>query len=207
MRGVDDAVPHAVPAIAILEVFTHGLPRGRPKLTVGIVAQVEVASAGIQGDIVAAAACQPPVAGIPIETVPSRRVRNQGEEFLRTQLIDPRQRRIRLRDHVLAQTIVEIPKIHINSLCLSADVKPLWIPSNGKHPSDVPFLRFWLFRARYMGALSNIGKLFAPDNIRRERTHFERSRARRLGLIENSTAQETRRAGARMEIRRSYNNS
>ena len=51
-------------------------------------------------------------AGVPVERVATRRVRDDPEVGLGAEVVDPGQRRVRPVDHVLALLIIEVPVAH-----------------------------------------------------------------------------------------------
>ena len=114
----DGGVAHAVAAGVVLELVAGGLPGGGPELLGFIVAQVDVASAEVEGRVVVAVAGEPAQAGIAIERVASRGVGDNAEISLATKVVDPGQGGIGLSNHVLALHIVEKSVLHGGcSLC------------------------------------------------------------------------------------------
>ena len=112
VRGPDHRVAHPVAAGVILQVVPRRLPRWRPELLRFVVAQVNIPPAQIQRHVVVPVAGQPPQPRVAIERVTPRSIGNDSEICLAAQVVDPRQRRIRLRDHVLAIAIVKISELH-----------------------------------------------------------------------------------------------
>jgi hypothetical protein len=106
--GADDRVPHPVTASVVLEIRSHGLPRRRPVLAVRPVEHIEVAPPRVGRDVVVPVARQPPEASVTVEGVPPCRVGDDPEVLLAAEVIDPRQRRVRTRDDVLASLVVEV---------------------------------------------------------------------------------------------------
>src|SRR6185369_4791875 len=104
----DDAVAHPLPAAVILELVARGLPARRPELLAIIVANVDITSSEIKWHVVVARTRDPPQPRVAIKRVPSRRIGNDSEVRLATEVVNPRQRRVRLCDDVLTTLVVEV---------------------------------------------------------------------------------------------------
>ena len=113
VRGrADGGIAHAVTAGVVLDGVARGLPRRRPEPARFFVAQIDVASAEIEGRIVVAIAGEAAEAGISIERVAAGGVGDDAKVRLAAKVVHPRQGRIRLRNHVFAVLVVEIAKLH-----------------------------------------------------------------------------------------------
>src|SRR5918995_6007458 len=94
-------------AAIILELCMRWCPGGGPEVAAARVPKIKVPAACIGRRIVVAVPREPPEPGIAIERVAACSVRNDAKEILAAQVIDPGQRSIRSRDHVLAIPIVK----------------------------------------------------------------------------------------------------
>src|SRR6478736_357776 len=114
----DLRVAEAVTALVEAEFLLHRHERGRP--AVPAVVDVEVAAAGIRRHVVVAIARQTTHLRVTVEAVPAALVRNEPEELLATQVVDPRVRGLGCRDDVFFTGVVEVTKAHDRSA-------PRWI--------------------------------------------------------------------------------
>ena len=109
--GADGRVAHAVAAGIICELAARRLPGGRPEVAT-IVAKINVATAEIKGRIVVAIASEASQAGVAIERVAAGGVGDDAEISLAAEIIDPRQRGVRLSDYVFTIRIIKMTKFH-----------------------------------------------------------------------------------------------
>ena len=112
----DGRIAQAVAANVVFEIATGRLPRGRPEFAGLIVAQVDVAPAQVERNVVIAIARKAAKPRITVEGISASRVRYQPEVGLTSQVIDPRQGGVGPSDHVLAVQIVEVPIFHVVAL-------------------------------------------------------------------------------------------
>ena len=110
-RAGDPRVAHAVPGLERVELGLDRHPRRGPDVTA--VVDVEVPTAGVVRDVVVAVAREPTHARIAVEGVPAGGVRDQREELLGPQVVDPRVGGARGRDDVLTGRIIEVPVAHV----------------------------------------------------------------------------------------------
>ncbi len=118
----DDRVAQAVSAAVLLEIRSHRLPRRGPELAARPVTEVEEAAAGVARCVVVPVPRQSSEPGIPVEGVPTGGVRDDAEEVLAPQVVDPGQRCVGARDDVLASLIVEaaVPRQWVSAACRSS---------------------------------------------------------------------------------------
>src|SRR6185312_8939025 len=119
-----------VPALVGVERRPGGLPRRRPVLAGGVVPQVEVAPAGVTGHVVVAVPGEPAEPGVQVPGVASGRIRDGAEVPVGAQVVDPRHRRVRAADHVLAASVVEIAVAHGRNFTGLVLVRPWAITAN-----------------------------------------------------------------------------
>src|SRR5208283_770392 len=100
----------AVPAFEEVELSLDGHIRRRP--VVGTVLHVEVPAADVGRNVVVPVASQPPKARIAIEAISAGLVRDEPEEVLAPQIVDPRVGGPRCRNDVFAASVVEMAKSH-----------------------------------------------------------------------------------------------
>ena len=112
----DDAVAQAMPADIVLGIVPCRLPGGRPKPAVLVVAQINVASSGVERNVVVAIARQATEPCVFIEGVSSGGVGDNPEILLATQIVDPGKRRIGPGDNILTILVVKVPVDHVYSL-------------------------------------------------------------------------------------------
>ena len=119
----DDRVAHPVPAGVVVQRAAGRLPRRRPEIAgrvIGrVVAQIDVAPAGVERRVVVAIAGQPAQAGIPVEGVAAGGVRDEPEIGLAAQVVDPRQGGVGAGDDVLAVRVIEETVLHVFSRWVS----------------------------------------------------------------------------------------
>ena len=110
-RG-DDRVAQAVAAGVVLQLALGRLPARAPVVARGVVAEVEVPAAEVERRVVVAVTGEPAQARVPVEGVSARGVRDEPEELLAAEVVDPRQGRVGTRDDVLAPGVVEVSVAH-----------------------------------------------------------------------------------------------
>ena len=110
--GADGRVAHAVAALVFVELAARGLPRRRPKLGGGVVAEVKIAPAVIERRIVVAVARDAAQARVAVVGVAASGVGDDAEVGLAAEVIDPRHRRLRPGDHVFAILVVKVSVTH-----------------------------------------------------------------------------------------------
>ena len=108
--GAEDRVAEAVPAFVCIERSPDRLPGGIPDRVA--VLYIEVFAVVVKWDVVVAVAGHPEKLGILIEGVAPTGVGNQRKEVFGTEIIDPRQRSFRSRDHIFAALIIEVTVFH-----------------------------------------------------------------------------------------------
>jgi len=94
------------------DVALGRLPAGRPELVAVVVAEVDVAAAEVEGNLVVAIAADAAKACIAKERIAAGGVRNDAEVGLTAQVIHPGQRSVRLGNYVFPIAIVEISVLH-----------------------------------------------------------------------------------------------
>ena len=110
---LNHAVAEAVAAGIAVQLRFRGLPAGVPD---GIaVFDVNMEALLIDRAVIVAVAGQPAQPRVAIEAVAARRIRQECEKILAPQVVDPRQRRARACDHVLAPLIVKETKLHLRT--------------------------------------------------------------------------------------------
>ena len=109
----DLRVREADAALVEVELALHRRPAGRP--VVAAVVDVVVAAADVGRDVVVAVARQPPQPGVAVEAVAAAGVRDEAEELLGAEVVDPGVGRPRRLDDVLAGGIVEVAEAHESS--------------------------------------------------------------------------------------------
>src|ERR1035438_9887129 len=67
IAGADDAVTQAMASGVVLDIGARGLPRGRPEFARVVVAQINVAAAEIEGNVVIAVTRDAPQAPVAVE--------------------------------------------------------------------------------------------------------------------------------------------
>jgi len=110
-RG-DRRVAHAVAAGIFLQFILRGLPRGGPEFAGAVIAKINVASANIVRSVVVAVTRDAPQPRVPVKRIAAGSIGDDAEIGLAAQVVDPRQWRLRLCDHVFAPLIVEITVFH-----------------------------------------------------------------------------------------------
>ncbi len=107
----DHRVSHAVTAAVAVQFGFHRFPAGVPH---GIpVLDVEISAAVIHGHIVVAVTGNAAQAGIPVKTVAACRIADQAKKLFATKIIDPRIRRTRSVNHILASGIIKAAILHV----------------------------------------------------------------------------------------------
>ena len=110
---LNHAVAEAVAAGIAVQLRFRGLPAGVPD---GIaVFDVNMEALLIDRAVIVAVAGQPAQPRVAIEAVAARRIRQECEKILAPEVIDPRQRRARACDHILAPLIVKETKLHLRT--------------------------------------------------------------------------------------------
>ena len=95
----DDRITKTVTALVLVKLGLYGRPAGIPH---GIaVLEVEVSSAHINGNVVVAVTSNPAQTRVLVEAVSSRRIGDQREETLSSEVVYPRIGSARRRDNVL----------------------------------------------------------------------------------------------------------
>ena len=177
--GPDHRVPETVAAAVVLHLRSGGLPRRRPEVAARRVAQVEVPPAGIGGTRVVAVSREPAHPGVTKERVAARGVGDDPEEVLAAEVVDPRQRRVGSRDHVLASRVVELsearhrPSSRVVRLGETSDVgsSPRWLgvpPSRDqdRHLGDPAWSRAHVRTGR--AVMPSIGEAGASWRIQKD---------------------------------------
>ncbi len=121
-QRADGRVAQAVAAVVAVQRAARRLPRGRPELAGRVVAQVEVAPAGVEGHVVVAVAGQPAQARVAVERVAAGCVGDEAKIGLAAQVVDPGQRRVGPCDDVFPAFVVEISVGHGKWLSFVANV-------------------------------------------------------------------------------------
>src|SRR6516162_1579262 len=115
----NDRVAQAMATEVILELSLSGLPGRRPEFAGIIVTDIDIAPAEIARGVVVAVAGNSPQARVTIEGISAGGIGDDAEISLAAQIVDPRQRRVRLRDYVLTMLLVEVSVIHAGRLLRS----------------------------------------------------------------------------------------
>ena len=118
----DGRVAHPVPAGVVLQRAAHRLPRGGPVLAAGIVPQVDITPALVKGHVVIAVAGQAAQARVEVEGIAPGGIADNAKIVLRAEVVDPRQRGIRARDHILPAGVIKHAEFHEHHL-------PAWKPA------------------------------------------------------------------------------
>src|SRR5690606_17087538 len=108
----DARVAEPVPALETIERTLDGHERRRP--VVRAVDDVVVTPAAIHRHVVVAIAGDPPESRVSVEAVAAAEVRDEAEEALRPEIVDPRVRRLGSGDDVFAVLIVEMAETHVS---------------------------------------------------------------------------------------------
>ena len=106
----DARVAEAVPRLEVVQVRLDRQPRRGPH--VAAVVDVEVPAAGVRGDVVVAVPREAAHLGVAVERVAAGLVRDEREELLGPQVVDPRIGRVRRLDDVLACLVVKLAVPH-----------------------------------------------------------------------------------------------
>ena len=112
-------------ARVLFQVAASGQPGWRPVLAIRVVAQVNVAPAHVERDIVIAAPGNAAQTRIAVKGISARGIRDDAEVPLAPQIVDPWQRSIRPRYDILPILIVEIAVFHRmlwSPYCLSRSI-------------------------------------------------------------------------------------
>ena len=104
-------IVHTVPALIAVEFGTARLPSGIPYRPV--VVDIKISAAIIHRHAVVTVAGNAAELRVLAKRVTARRIRNQSEEIFRTQIVDPRERRTRVRNHIFPVLVIEISVFHI----------------------------------------------------------------------------------------------
>jgi hypothetical protein len=116
LRTDDARIPEPVAAFVPVERRPGRLPARVPDRPA--VVDVEVAAHGVERDVVVAVAGQSPQPRVTPEGVAPAGVRAEAEKVVLTEVVEPWQRRVRPRDHILARGVVEraVPAGHASNL-------------------------------------------------------------------------------------------
>ena len=106
----NDRIAHAMTALIVIQICLDGHPAGRPDRAV--VVQIEIASAGIGGNVIVAVTGQAEHTCVLIEAVTAGSVGEQGEKLLASQIVNPRVGRVRPGDDVLPALVVKKAELH-----------------------------------------------------------------------------------------------
>ena len=110
---LDHAVAETVTAGIAIQLRFRRLPA---RIPYGIaILDVDVEALLIERAVVVAVARQPAQPRVAVEAVAARRIGQEREKILASEVIDPRQRRARACDHVLAPLIVKETKLHLRT--------------------------------------------------------------------------------------------
>ena len=116
---LDHAVAEAVAAGIAVQLRFRGLPAGVPD---GIaVFDVNMEALLIGRAVIVAVARQSAQPRVAVEAVATRGIGQDREKILASEVIDPRQRRARACDHILAPLIVKETKLHLRTPPLPED--------------------------------------------------------------------------------------
>src|ERR1039458_8977737 len=85
---------------------------GRPVLAALVVAQVEIAAADVEGDVVIAIPRDPAQTRVAVEGIASGGIGNDSEIFLASQIVDPWQGRMWPGNDVFPIVVVEVTVLH-----------------------------------------------------------------------------------------------
>ena len=102
----DAGITHTMPALIALQRRFARFPAGIPHAV--SVLYIIIPASGIHGDAVIAVAQDAAEFGILAEAIAAGSVGNEGEEILRTHVVDPRPRRIRPGYHIFAGSVVKM---------------------------------------------------------------------------------------------------
>ena len=105
----DAGITHAMAAFVEVQRSLAGLPTRTPDAIP--VLDIEIAATGIHGHPVVTVAQDAAKFGVPAKTVAAGRIGNQGEEILRSHIIDPGPRGIGPGDHIFARSVVKMSEI------------------------------------------------------------------------------------------------
>ncbi len=111
----DDGVAESVLAGVAVEIAAGRLPRRRPVGAAAVVAQVDVAPARIERDVVVAVARQAAQARVHVEGVAACRIRDDAEIGFAAQVVQPGDGRVRAGDDVLTPGVVKGTVAHVLS--------------------------------------------------------------------------------------------
>src|SRR5690606_37983595 len=106
----DPRVAHAVAALVLLELGLNEHVRRRPEVTA--VVDIEVTSTGVSRNVVVTETRQATETRVAMKAIASSLVRDDAEELLSPEVIDPRVRSLRSGDDVLAVAVVKVAKTH-----------------------------------------------------------------------------------------------
>ena len=112
LLSFNDGIAKAVSALVEVERRLRRLPAGVPDRSVLVVTNIVVTAALIERAVVVAVACKTQKLRIFIEVIAARRIGDQPEEVLASQVVDPRQRSLRCFDDVLEGVVVKMPVFH-----------------------------------------------------------------------------------------------
>ena len=112
--------------------FTHGLPGGGPIVFAFIIPDVEVATWLIHWNAVETQAQETPFCARPEETIAAGVVGDHSSVLAIAQVIAPRKRRIRSRDHiffcrVVKETVLQLSTSWLISLMILSLIRFAWI--------------------------------------------------------------------------------
>ena len=112
----NDRISQTVPAGVGVQFCLRGLPARIPDRV--SVFDVVIASAVIQRAVVVTVPGQAKKFGVFIERVSSGRVGDQAEKILRSQIIDPRERRARRGDDIFFPAVIKMSELHGGTSCI-----------------------------------------------------------------------------------------
>ncbi len=105
-----NTISHAMPAGILVQLRFRRLPPRIPDSTP--IVNIIIMPPCIIRHIIITIPGQPQKPGIFIKTIPPACIGNQREKILAPQIIDPGQRRFRLRNHIFPVPIIKIPILH-----------------------------------------------------------------------------------------------
>ena len=108
--AVEDGVTDSVTGLIIVERCLGRLPSRIPDRIA--VLNIEVMAVAVLRRVVVAESCKTEKLGVFIEAVPAAGVRDHGEEFFASEVVDPGKRRFRGRDHIFFVLVIKITVFH-----------------------------------------------------------------------------------------------
>jgi hypothetical protein len=141
LAALDPGITHAVPALIAVQGGLAGLPAGIPHAV--SILDIIIPAPCVHGNAVIPVTQDAAELGVPAEAITACGVGNEGEEILRTHVVDPRPGRIRPGYHIFAGSVLKMseclhcchsylytPNIHIfsNFFCKFANKEVLMCP-------------------------------------------------------------------------------